>query len=372
VHRSFSPVDLVTVPRTSARSAIALGAALLTAAQAEPALPPAFASPVARLAREFDALCAALQYDREATSMGAAASVEADRQLDACWASTHGFLVSCAKLGAAPEGAERAARARAVLAVVFPGGLRFLTLPYRDQWAESETKLARLAEPEIAEHLRALGGEPFVRVVEAAHERYGAALHLTQRKAEVKARAKPRERLDGLLGAVRSYALRVASYLDEHEGDPEARRLGCALLEPLSSWKSSGGGRKPQAAAPGAGGPEPGLIDTRATPTKRPSEVTSRAPQEGPEGRPRRDLGVVAPRAADARAKEREALEERDGEPRAGLGVIDAATAQPRGERGGEVVVKGPERHAQPGLRGRERPDLDEQPHRAGVVVIGE
>lgn len=251
--RSYSPIDLVTVPRTSANGAMALGASMLTAARDEPALPCAFAQPLERLASEHERLRTSCLHELEARMIEPSGSVEADRQLDACWASTHAFLLCCARLGAAPEGAERAARARAVLGRVFPDGLRFLTLPYRVQWAESLTKLDRLAEPEMVEHLRALGGEPFVRVVEASHERYGEALHVTKCKAAAKARVKRREALEGVLDALRSYALRVANYLDEHRGDPEAQRLGHALLEPLVTWKSSGGGRK---AAPAGEGPD--------------------------------------------------------------------------------------------------------------------
>jgi hypothetical protein len=233
---------------------MALGASMLTAARDEPALPPSFAQPIERLAGEYERLRTSCLHELEARMIEPSGSVEADRQLDACWASTHAFLMCCAKLGAAPEGAERAARARAVLGRVFPDGLRFLTLPYRVQWAESLTKLDRLAEPEMVEHMRALGGEPFVRVVEASHERYGAALHVTECRAAVKDRIKRREALEGVLGALRSYALRVASYLDERRDDPEAQRLGHALLGPLATWKSSGGGRRAARADEGAGG----------------------------------------------------------------------------------------------------------------------
>lgn len=259
--RSFSPVDLVAVPRTSTSSAMALGTSMLSAARAEPALPPALVQPLERLANECDRLRTSRQHEIEARTIEPSRSVEADRELDACWASTHAFLMCCAKLGAAPEGAERAARAKAVLEWVFPDGLRFLTLPYRQQWAESLTKLDRLAQPEMVEHLRSLGGEPFVRVVEASHERYGAALHVTKCRAAAKARIKRREALEGVLGALRSYTLHVACYLDEHGGDPGARRLGLALLKPLATWESSGGGRRASAPAgegPGGDGPAEG------------------------------------------------------------------------------------------------------------------
>jgi hypothetical protein len=252
MNRSFSPIDLVTVPRTSATSAMALGTALVTAAREEPRLPPVFVKPLKRLEKECDALRTSRQYQREAEAIDVTLVGEVDQQVDGAWGGLHGLLVGWAKLVATPEGAALGGRARAVLEVVFPDGLRFLNLPYRDQWSESQTKLDRLREPSIAEHVKALGGEPLVGVIAAAHERYGAVLHLTKRKAEVQAQAKVRGALESLLAAIRSYVLRIANYLDENEDDAEAKELGYALLGPLATWKSSGGGRRAQA-SDGAG-----------------------------------------------------------------------------------------------------------------------
>jgi hypothetical protein len=253
--RTFSPSDLVAVPRTSATSAMALGTALVTAARQEPKLPPLFVPPLKRVEKECEALRTTRQFQREADSIDVSDAGEIDQQVDSCWSGLHGTLTGMAKFGAAPEGAERAKMAREVIEVVFPDGLRFLNLPYRDQWSESLKRLDRLAEPRMVERTRALGVEPLVEVVRAAHERYGAVLHLTQRKAEVQAQAKVREGLERLMAAVRSYVLRVSNYLDEHEGDAEAQAIGRALLEPLATWKSAGG-RKAAAEVPV--GEEPG------------------------------------------------------------------------------------------------------------------
>lgn len=254
MQRSFSALDLVTVPRSSAGLAIALGSALLTKAQAEPALPPVFVRPLKRLAQQQEALCAAHQAQLDEPADDAAAVGEADQQLDASWSGFHGFLGSNTKLSASPAGVERGVRARAVLDGVFPDGLRFVKLPYREQWAESKRRLAKLGEAPTAEHVKALGGEPFVTVIAAAHERYGEVLHLTKPKAKAPNQVRVREALEGMLAAVRSYVLRVANYLDENEDDPAAQRVGYGLLAPLATWKKSGGGRKAPPADDSNGG----------------------------------------------------------------------------------------------------------------------
>ncbi|MCU0687190.1 MAG: hypothetical protein MUF34_33920 [Polyangiaceae bacterium] len=153
MNRSFAPLDLVTVPRTSASSALALGTALITTARQEPALPPVFVAPLKRLTQEHEGLRTSRQYQREARGSEAFTAPQADQQLDTTWSGLHGLMTAWTKLPSTPEGVEKGQRARVVLEIVFPGGLRFLNLPYREQWGESQTRLDRLAEPAIAEEL---------------------------------------------------------------------------------------------------------------------------------------------------------------------------------------------------------------------------
>jgi hypothetical protein len=123
--------------------------------------------------------------------------------------------------------------------------------------------------------VRALGGQTFVEAIDVAHTNYGLALNLTKRKAALAEQANVRAPLEGFWEAVRSYALRVSNYLDEHRDDPAAQQLGYALLEPLASWKSSGSGRK----APGdAGGEVPGGEEGE------PGDVGDGQPAEDSEG----------------------------------------------------------------------------------------
>ncbi len=251
MQRSFSVLDLVIVPRTSATSALALGTSLLSAAREEPSLPERIAKPLARLEAECEALRASRQKQDEGQALDGKAVTRADQRLDGAWAGWHNFLIGWKKIAASDEDIAQGARAQAVLDRVLPTGLRFLNLPYRDQWSESQTKLDRLGEPAMVEHVRALGGEAFVGAIAKAHTAYGEALHVTKRKAEARAQVRVREPIEALLDAVRRYVVHVAAYVDEHESDEGVRSMGRALLEPLATWKSSGGGRKsPETDAP--------------------------------------------------------------------------------------------------------------------------
>jgi hypothetical protein len=253
--RSYSALTIVTIPRLSAAAAMTLGTALIAAARHEPALPAVFAPALGQLERELGVLRRSRRLRRKAQAIDPSIAVAADRALDVNWSGFHGFLVAWTKLANAPETAERAARAGALLEAVFSGGLRFLNLPYRVQWAESQTKLDRLAQPEHVEHVRALGGEAFVEVIARSHGAYGVALNVTKRKADVEAAVKVRGPLDAFFEALRSYVLRVSNYRDENASDEAARRLARALLEPLTTWRGPAGGRKGEAPEGEGGGP---------------------------------------------------------------------------------------------------------------------
>jgi hypothetical protein len=235
--RSYTALSIVTVPRLSAATALTLGTALVSAARKGPGLPPAMVLALEPLERELGALRRSRQLQREVRSIDGSIAVAADQALDTNWSGFHAFLVGWTKLANAPEAAERAGRARDLLEIVYPEGLRFLNLPYCEQWGESEIRLARLAEPRHAEHVRALGGEAFVGAIRRSHEAYGVALNVTERKAEAEAQVRVREALDAFIEALRSYLLRVAAYVDEHARDEEAQAIGRALLRPITTWK---------------------------------------------------------------------------------------------------------------------------------------
>ncbi|HEU4404719.1 MAG TPA: hypothetical protein VFS43_05450 [Polyangiaceae bacterium] len=246
--RSFSAYHLISLPRLSAPTALALGTELVTAFRLQGEPPAALAKGAERLEGSLEALRSSRQRLLDAQKLDAGAAFAADLRLDAGWAALYLLLQAWAKLPDRGPGADGVGRARHLIEIIFPQGLSFTQAPYKIEWAESQMRLDRLGEPENADHVRALGGESFVAEIREAYEAYGEALQITARRAEAKA-VRVREPLDEVVTALRRYVLAVAAYADERDDDEAARALAEALLAPLAAWQSPrrrkgrGGGR---------------------------------------------------------------------------------------------------------------------------------
>jgi hypothetical protein len=247
--RTFAAYNIIVLPRFSAPAAMTAGTSLVTAARKREPLPPVFVPPLERLIKSVGTLGESRVKQREARDIDGTAINESDQKIDGTWSGFYSFLNGWTKMINTPEVAEKARRAGVLIEAVFPDGLRFLNAPHRVEWAESQTRLDRLRQPDFVEHVEALGGAPFIKAIEVAQEAYGVALNVTDLKAGAKAAAKVRGPLDEVMAAMRSYVLRVTNYLDENEADEAAQELGYALLAPLATWKATSSGRK--AAAPG-------------------------------------------------------------------------------------------------------------------------
>lgn len=225
----FDTSDLVQLPRLDARAAVALGTALIAAAREQGEL----ARPIARALSELEEAQAGLaaDVDRRANvpdgrSEDLARSAAADRGLDAAWSALHGWLLGWSKL---PGGAQQALVAQAIYGRVFEGGLGFIELSYRLEWAESQRRLARIHDEKLDRGILELGGEPFLRALGAAHEAYGAALGL-HADADAAGPAS-RARLGEFVDVLRTYVLRVSAHADR--ADAAASGQARALLSPI-------------------------------------------------------------------------------------------------------------------------------------------
>ncbi len=260
--RSFSPLGLVTLPRLSSAAAMALGVSLLSAAEGRGELPASVARSTGRLATTLGALRRARQHEGKPTGVDTKRAFAADRQLDAAWGALHSFLRGWARLPASSAVDAQRERARRLLALVFAEGLKFTQAPFVTQWAESQMRIDRLGGQAAGEALRALGGETFLAVLREAHDAYGAALNVTEPRAEAKPPPRLREPLAEFVAALRRHVLLVRAHVEANEGAPEARALADALLEPLRAWRSPGGARKAKGAddeaPPGAEGADDG------------------------------------------------------------------------------------------------------------------
>lgn len=254
--RSFYAIDLVTLPRLSTPAAIALGADVLAKARAwQASLSPPVARALARLTRSFDDLHESAEAAQGERDFDPARAFDTDLRVDAAWGGFQWFLQGWARMPFEGEEAQKSSAARRLLDVVYPDGLRFTQLSYKIEWAESDVRLARLAQPENAALVALLGAEPFVTTIGQAHVAYGEALGLTTGRVERKARVSTRERLSQFADALRTYAMVVAAHAADSQDDPEAQALAEALLAPIVQWRSPGGPRKVKVPVEPAPGP---------------------------------------------------------------------------------------------------------------------
>jgi hypothetical protein len=262
--RSYSNPSLVSLPTLSAPNAVTLTTQVISVAEIyRSQLSPTLIKAVDRLADSVETLSTSRILLDEVAPVDPNAALTADGRVDAACGGFHGFLQGWARLPSPGPGAEKAVVAQQLLDRLYPRGLGFTQLPFMTQWAEVKRLLGRARLPENAELIAKVGGETFVEAIGASFEAYGEALQVTKRRTEAKASV--RGPLDAVVGALRSYVLRVQTHADAGDdmGDAGARDLAEALLAPLVAWQSSGG-RKKAAEGPGdeptpapGGGPAP-------------------------------------------------------------------------------------------------------------------
>ncbi|HEU4412800.1 MAG TPA: hypothetical protein VFS43_46585 [Polyangiaceae bacterium] len=260
--RSFSALDFVSLPTLSSAGAFALGQQLIAVARLEPGLPPLVAPVYERLGAAHVTLGESRTFMHEVQDIDAGAAAEADLVVDTNWGAFYSYLQGWARLSTRGEAVARVERARQLVEGVFPGGLRFLRLPYKIEWAESRRRLDRLRQPDYAEHVEALGAGPFVEAIDEAFRAYGAALRMTDLKAEGKAQIKVREPLDNFVASLRAYVLHVTTHASSGGEGSAEQALAERLLKPLATWQTKAPARKGKGAPagegePGEGGEEP-------------------------------------------------------------------------------------------------------------------
>ncbi len=166
----------------------------------------------------------------------------ADRALDDAWGAFQSWLMGWTRL---PDRAHPLiADARALYAALFPKGLQFLTLDFRDEWNESQQRLDHIAEAKLDNVIDRLGGGPFLATLARMHRAYGEALHITPSTRdgkEVEPDTNVLRALDATHMALREYVAQVAATV--RRNDPDSIALADRLLLPISSravdsWES--------------------------------------------------------------------------------------------------------------------------------------
>jgi hypothetical protein len=230
--RSFSPSDLIALPRLNAISTARLLYELLKATTEEKKLPASIAADRDELAEAHHTLMAALK-KRLVTELGESPQVRAaDAVEDNAFGALFDWLRSFARL---PEDRHpEALEARAVLQAVFPTNLGFLSISPPDEWQEAETRLQAIADNGYDVTIKKLGGGPFLEELKTAHKVYGEILGITVTRPTTEPLAL-REAFDAAHEALRSYVLRVSAHV--RKSDPSSAELASRLLSPLVHWK---------------------------------------------------------------------------------------------------------------------------------------
>ncbi|WP_394833163.1 hypothetical protein LVJ94_42345 [Pendulispora rubella] len=205
----FDSTLYATLPTRSVASTLSLARALLEAA------------PKSQGAAQQKALCkvhdaaVTLQstWSEPQTAPSQAAARAFDMALDVAWRALY---VRLNAYGALPvDRHPQARRALDLVGILFPTGLGFLTLPYSEEWAESEKRLAAIAQHQFAGDLDVLCGPEFLPNVKIAHAAYGESLGITQgSEPRAPAVAAP---LRTLQNAIAAYARRILGEVDEDE-----------------------------------------------------------------------------------------------------------------------------------------------------------
>jgi len=225
----FDSTLYATLPTRSVASTLGLARALLEAAPKRQA-----AAQQKALQKVRDAAVALQAVWNEPHSAPSQLAVRAfDTALDVAWRALYLRLNA---YGALPvERHPQARRALDLVGILFPTGLGFLTLPYSEEWAESEKRLTTIAQQKFAKDLDTLCGPEFLANVKIAHEAYGEALGITQATEPGAAAPAAAAPVRMLQIAIAAYARRVLGEVDEDE--PHTVLAAQTALRPYEDFR---------------------------------------------------------------------------------------------------------------------------------------
>jgi hypothetical protein len=234
--RSFRAQDFIQLPPLGEAGTLTLIDELHAVAKATPKVP---SSVFAALGRLLDTATELQKHIATRERAGSAADPRAraaDRALDDAWGAFQSWLLGWTRL---PDKAHPLVTdARDLYAALFPKGLQFLTLDFKDEWSESQQRLDHITETVLDDVIHKLGGKPFLVTVARCHRAYGEALHITAPRDEPDAAdpdAAVRRALDATHMGLREYVAHVAATVSRVQStENDAFQLAAVLLEPLS------------------------------------------------------------------------------------------------------------------------------------------
>lgn len=236
--RSFRPNDFIQLPPLGEAGTLTLVEELEASAKRVPKLPAGVLAALASMLQEHGELKKHIAVRERSGSAADPRARAADRALDDAWGALQSWLLGWTRL---PDKAHPLiADARGLYLALFPKGLQFLTLDFKDEWNESQQRLDHITEAKLDDVIDKLGGAPFLVTVARCHRAYGEALHITgptDGKGAPEPDAHVRRSLDATHLALRDYVAHVAATVRRTDNDSVI--LAALLLEPLSARAGS-------------------------------------------------------------------------------------------------------------------------------------
>jgi hypothetical protein len=232
--RSFASLDLVQLPRLDGASAQTLGTEIISTARDQKLSGPVSEALDELIVAHRALQSAAAQRLPTTVSEDPARTKAADIALDASWSALFDLLNAWSKL----PGHAHADLATTLISQIYPEGLKFVLLPYKIEWAESQTRLLLIKDRKLDAGLEQLGAAAFLKRLRDAHKEYGDALGVTTAAKAELATTSLREALDAFCDALRHYIVCVAA--SARTKDSKSGELVQALLAPVQRWSSPG------------------------------------------------------------------------------------------------------------------------------------
>lgn len=234
--QSFRPQDFIHLPPLGEAGTLTLVDELTEVVRKTPKVPGHVTTSLTRLLESVEDVKKQIGVRERAGSRADPRARAADRALDDAWMALQSWLLGWTKL---PDGAHASiGDARALYAALFPKGLQFLTLDFKDEWTESQNRLDEIVQHRLDAVIRTLGGDPFLETVRTAHKSYGEALHITEGSSNTPdPDALVRRALASTHMALREYVAQVAATV--RRDDKSSVDLAAVLLAPLSDRASA-------------------------------------------------------------------------------------------------------------------------------------
>ena len=224
----LDPAAYVRPPVLDVPSGLALGGALLAVADAT--MPAA----VQRALQRIETAMVVLEHQGEDRPPDDSDTNDdariADLRLDRAWVAVGRRLEVLVDLPPHIPETELAAELHRSL---FPDGLAFLNLPFRQQWAHSEERLRLVEDEDLGPMLAPLIGGFVLDELWAAHEEYGRVLGIEDPAAGLASPARRVEGLRELRDAIAIYALQLLAVAHDDLERADAVRAALVPIDEL-------------------------------------------------------------------------------------------------------------------------------------------